>query len=575
MKKLLFAAVLFMMSAPLFAQTKAERDLESAVRSYNALRDFTGSLKPATITDADVASVSKIAADGLALLDPLIKNEPAKIGDVARYFRANYLYEKAFVLGMKGRRAEAFELMRSIDADMNGFTSSRFPLEYGFEGRNYVVKWENFAPTQGEYNVSMAEFFYEKKDYPNALAYANKANENAAFLSDFLKTLNNYWIIQIKNERKEYDRVGLDAAVNALENFHALEAEERQAGSEDLKTLLDIAPALLDNTLTAHPDLLANGEPYARAAHVLRAEGRGEQYRAFAGKALRAGYRDREFLNQTLNDAAAARDLTLGNLAADRLVGMTAADDCAGMAKLADQYDLLGEHGKASDWRSKSSTCQRRQRNAQMRAQRDFGLYIGGYLFPLFRRDWGAVAGIMTKNVYIEASYQRENDNRDRLLDLQLRGVDHVEDARIYWNGYYAHLAVNGIVKNSRRGLRPYSGVLLGYNLREYESIATDVYDRRTNLYLGQQSFNPVEKRYILMLNSGLHSYGRIFAADIYISGGASYNTFDRGNEAFNSKSNFLYENVLLENRKENRVSFMVRIGITLGFQFGTNTVRQ
>ncbi len=482
MKKLLFTVALFAGAASLWAQTKAERDLESAVRMYNTMRDFTDALKPATITDADIATVSKNVTDGLALLDPIIKNETGKVAEVARYFRMNFLYEKGFLLGMKGRRTESFDLLRTLDADINGFASSRFPLEYGYEGRNYVIKWENFAPTQGEYNVSMAEFFYNKKDYSNALAYANKANENAAFLSDFLKTLNNYWIIQIKTEQKAYDRIALDAALNALDNFHALEVDDRQAAGEDLKKILDIAPDLIDNTLIAHPEMQANGEPYARAARVLRAEGRGEQYRIFAGKAIRAGYRDREFLNQTLTDAATAKDRNLGNQAAERLAGMTAADDCAGLAKLASQYELLGDRAKADAWRSKSTACERKQRNAQARANRDFGLYLGGYVFPLFRRDWGAVAGIMTRKVYIEASYQRENDNRDRLYDLRFRNVDNTDETKVYWNG----LAVDGIDRIEPTGRAALHGRAMGYNVQEkYDLLESDVYDRVTNVYQG------------------------------------------------------------------------------------------
>lgn len=575
MKKLLVAAVLFFNAAAFFAQTKTERDLESAVRIYNAMRDFTGALKPATVTDADVASVSKSATDGLALLDPILKTESGQIAVVARYFRANFLYEEAFVLGMKGRRAESFELLRGIDADMNGFTSSRFPLEYAFEGRNYVVKWENFAPTQGEYNVSMAELFNEKKDYDNALAYANKANENGAFLSDYLKTLNNYWIIGIKTERREYDRVALDAALTALESYQNLEPADRATMSGELSKVLESAPALLDQTLAANPMLVGNGEPYARTARVLRAEDRAEQYRAFAAKALRAGYRERSFLTEALSVATSANDRALGNLAADQLAALTADDDCPGLADLAGAYTRLGEQAKADFWNKKASQCDRGRQRDEAEARRDFGLYVGGYLFPLFRRDWGVVAGIMTRKVYIEASYQRENENRDRLWDLRLRGVDGARDEKIYWDGYYAHLAINSNGKNTgRRGLRPYSGVLLGYNVREYEQIESGVFDRNANVDLGKAIFNPVETRYILMLNAGVHSYGKLLAADFFLSAGASYDDFDRGNPDYRDNKTLLYDSVFLENRRASRFSFMARIGITIGFQVGTNNRR-
>ncbi|HNM25569.1 MAG TPA: hypothetical protein PKL15_09075, partial [Saprospiraceae bacterium] len=541
MKKQLLVALLLVSVASLFAQTKAERDLESAVRKYNAMRDYSAALKPATVTDADIANVGKSVDEGLTLLDPIIKKESGDIVEVARYFRMNYLYEKGFLLGMKGRRAEAFELLQTIDGDMNSFTSARFPLRYSFEGRNFVIKWENFAPTQGEYFVSMTEFSFSKKDYDNALAYAGKANANASFLSDYLRAINNYWIVQMKNERREYDRVSLDAAVMALESYHELDADQRQS-SGDLSKLLDMAPATVDNILTQHTELQASGEPYARVAKVMRAEGKGDQYRNFAAKAIRAGYRDREFLEQALNDAATARDRQLGLLAAERLSNMTAADDCAGLAKLADQFELIGEKKRAEEYRSKSSACTRRQHRAQARAQRDFGLYVGGYVLPLFRKDWGGVLGIQTRKVYIEASYLAASNNRDRLWDLRFAGVDGYDVQKIYWDGYYAHLAVNGIARDSRRGFRPYTGVLMGYNYREFDAITSAVFDHATNTYQGTQTFEPVQKSYILMVNFGAHSYGRLLAADLYFSLGAAFNSFDRGNEAFADNDSFLYE---------------------------------
>lgn len=574
MKKLLFATLLLLSGASVFAQTKAERDLETAVRKYNAMRDFAGSLKPSTVTDADITSISNSVEEGLTLLDPIIKTESGQIADVARYFRANYLYQKGFTLGMKGRMTEAFDLLRSIDSDINGFTSSRFPLRYVFEGRNFIIKWENFAPTQAEYNVSMTEFYFGKKDFTNALAYAAKANENSSYLSDYLRTINNYWIVQMKSERGEKDPVALEASLVSLESYGALDADERQGGGSDLVKILDRSPEMLDNVLTARPDLVAGGTPYARAARVLKAEGRGEQYRGYAAKAIRAGYRDREFLNQSLNDAATAKDRPLGLLAAEALGGMTAADDCAGLARLADQYELIGERTRAADIRAKSNACFRKQKKAQVRASRDFGLYLGSYVFPLFRRDWGAVMGIQTRKVYIEASYQRANNNRDRLWDLRFSEVDNAEDEKVYWNGYYSHLAINWISKDSRRGFRPYTGVLLGYNHRAFDAVDTDVFNRETNLYLGRQRFEPVQESYILMLNLGAHSYGKLLAADLYASIGATYNMFERGNEAFNDSDTFLYENLLLENRKENRVAFIARVGLTIGLQFGSNNRR-
>lgn len=100
------------------------------------------------------------------------------------------------------------------------------------------MKWENFAPTQGEDSASMTEFYFTQKDYDNALAYAGKANGNTSFLSDYLRAINNYWIVQMKNERREYDRVSLMRPSRLLKLPCAGRGRTRQS-SGDLNRVLD------------------------------------------------------------------------------------------------------------------------------------------------------------------------------------------------------------------------------------------------------------------------------------------------------------------------------------------------
>lgn len=76
------------------------------------------------------------------------------------------------------------------------------------------------------------------------------------------------------------------------------------------------------------------------------------------------------------------------------------------------------------------------------------------------------------------------------------------------------------------------------------------------------------------MVNFGAHSDGKMFAADRDFSLGAAFNSFYRGNETFASNDDFLYESPFLENRKDDRVSFIARVGLTVGLQFGSNNRR-
>lgn len=206
-------------------------------------------------------------------------------------------------------------------------------------------------------------------------------------------------------------------------------------------------------------------------------------------------------------------------------------------------------------------------------AGREVGLYLGAYVFPLFRRDWGAVAAIQTRKWYIEASWQKANHNRDYLLDQQLAGVDEARREKVYWDGYYVHLAINGISRKRRGpGNRSYMGALLGYNNRKFETVISNVSDEN-NVFLGIQEFKPAETRYILMLNMGQHLQYHLLAADVYFSLGGSYHRFDRGNEMFDT-GQYFFDRSLLK-RGNTRFGFVMRVGVTVGLQFGARTFRR
>ena len=171
----------------------------------------------------------------------------------------------------------------------------------------------------------------------------------------------------------------------------------------------------------------------------------------------------------------------------------------------------------------------------------------------------------------IEGSYQVGNHNRDYLLDQQVQGVDGADNEKVYWDGYYAHLAVNGIMKGGNRGARPYMGVLLGYNVREFGTLNANVTDEN-GVPLGSASFKPKDTRYILMYNAGFHANSRLLASDFFFSIGGSYNLFDRGNELY-QEDNYTFDKILLK-RKDTRFGFMLRFGFTVGLQFGPKTFR-
>ena len=568
MKKHLLLTLCLTLTAASVLFGQPEKELENAVRIYNNLREFTGKLKSTTITDADIKFVDDQVKQGLSLLDPLVRNTGSATAEVAGYFRMNFIYEQGFILGMKGRQKDALALYEGIETDMNGFTSGRFPLRYSFEGKNYVINWDNFAPTQGEFNVGMCEFYYNKKDYAKALPYARKAAENGT-LSSWLKVLNYRWLLNMKIARGENDREQLDAALNAFEAYTNLSEEDRASGGDNIAKVPDECADAIETMLKAFPAFANGGETWARASRLLTKEKRDPRALQFATKALQAGYRDRGFAEETANKAIAAGDRGTAGLAINLLASLTAADDCQGLSNIARLYLQAGDKAKGNTYTDKANSCERQQRHRLRAATREGGLYLGAYVIPLFRRDWGLVASIQTRKVLLEGSYQVANHNRDYMFDQQLHGEEGARDEKNYWDGYYAHFAINGILKGGKRSERTYMGILFGYNVREFEAFSTNVYDQN-NVLIRPAEFKPKDTRYILMYNTGLHANGRLLASDFFFSIGGSYNLFDRGNQEFN-EGDYHFDKILLK-RKDTRFGFMIRIGFTVGLQIGPRT---
>jgi hypothetical protein len=153
--------------------------------------------------------------------------------------------------------------------------------------------------------------------------------------------------------------------------------------------------------------------------------------------------------------------------------------------------------------------------------------------------------------------------------------VDGSADQKVRWDGYYTHVAINRT--SGKKGARTYSGLLFGYNQRNYQRMLVQTILDETGAVVntwGPEEFRPKEERYILMLNSGAHFNGRFLASNTYFSFGGAWNRFDKGSgSAFVERSKYEYlGNPLLNGRRANRFALMARIGITIGFQVGPRT---
>ena len=313
---------------------------------------------------------------------------------------------------------------------------------------------------------------------------------------------------------------------------------------------------------TLPPGLSEDGEKWAIAAPLLKKANLDTEYLEFGRAALQAGYRDSYFAATLTEDALNNNDFETARLAIEQAASFTSETDCSELRKLSEQYTQLKDSKKSTYYEEKATHCEQQKRKQERSANREGGLYVGAYLFPLFKLNYGAVASIHTKKVILEASYLIINDKRDRL------SVFGDKDKAQDWSGYYAHAGIYGIT-GGKRGARTYTGPLFGYNYREYNDITTNVYDSKNSVPHPNETYKPKHEQYILMWNSGAHANGKILAADFFVGMGAAYNKFDRGGL---EGEEFTYNNKLLQDRKGTYVSFIARFGVTIGLQIGPRT---
>ena len=566
MRLTLLACLLFLQQFAFSQDSEYQTDLESSVRIYREIRNFSDRISSGSMTKADFRHIDQKTSEGLSLLQPIIAKGNNEEKQIARYFDTNLKYEKAIASEKFGEYEMAINNLMQINAQINGLTSDQFPLEYWFDERLHVIRWEDFAPVQANYNHKLAFYYFDKENLDEALPYARKAHANPYLnLARLCET--EFLISSIKLQTGTFDQEAVEMAVDGLDNYSNISEQDR---SNRMETVPETSAELLRKSLSTEADLSDEGKVPARAARLFGFEKKEAEYLEFAGMALRDGYENAEFARKTADDAIAAGDNATARLATDKLAELTDNDDCDRLKAIANNYAALNMRAKAEEYSKKVGVCELQSKRKERAANRDGGLYLGTYIVPLFRKNWGAVAAIQTRKVLIEASYLDISNKRDRLRDLQLRSIDDLDEEKIFWDGYYTHLAISTI-RSGRMGMRPYTGLLFGYNLREFEELQNvEVFDN-TGASIGTFSYAPVEKRYIVMLNGGLHGYGKIFAGDVFIGIGGSYNTFERGGM---EADGYAYGSPMLQNRKKGRISLMFRFGITVGLQVGTKTFR-
>lgn len=548
-------------------RTKAERELETAVRFYNAYQDMVEGLKNGAVAPDEAKKAEEAYKKIKTGLAGIISNESGEIRRTALYFRTVSDYERALFLSKNKEFSKSSELVFELEPSFSEWDAGDFPLSYAYDEKTFKINYDNFAPTEASYYVALGELYQTQKgNSSKSIEYCRKSAQNNKATA-FVASIANYYLLFGKDRQGQYDQESVDAALKLLKKYNSLSSEEKTTFQSFSPQVAPLAYNSLQKAATANPSYCRSGSCYGEAAPELALLGENNLAAQAYTRAIQAGYGSYAFFNEAVDIAHKTNDKNLGSLAADRL-GKNAGDsDCAELRRISGLFDSFGNKSAASDYLKKADKCESARRKQERRQNGSgIGVYVGTYLIPLFNRDYGIAVNFRGSRWITELSYLKIPKKRDRLPDLWLADVDDLGSYKYYWDGYYAHIAFKKIM-GGRRGTRPYSGVLLGYADKKFNTFSgTAVNDVDGSTVIAD--FSPTDKQYILMYNIGIHNYGRFFGSDAYFGLGPVFSQFDKGNDLYESGYSFT-NNPLLENRKKNRIGLMIRCGLTIGLNAG------
>lgn len=568
----------------LAAQSTPQQQFEQAVRTYNALTAYLESTGAGPLRPDQADRIRGDIRSGLALTDELQRTQVGELAGLARYFGANFRLEEGRLLFRTGDAAAALNTLEAIRPTMESFVSTWFPWTYALDGKNYTIRWENAAPARARYFGLLSELYFQQNKYPQSLEEARRAyGHDHATAAD--RTAFAWLFVQNKLRLGQKDVEMLTYALNTAQQFDRLSSLETERFLNEGANLPREAFNAVHETLQGNAAAFPDAARYYRELAILyeRHEAlRDETTTAFA-QALRLGEPEPGFVARAYffaaryhgSDWAAqrpGRDAELRNLGLQAVALERAAlhaDDCEGQLRVAEHFERFDDKTNAAPLRIQARDCETVRQRVQRKAKREAHFYIGTYLFPLLtfdneRRDYGVVLNAGGRRALIELSYQRINNDRERLLDLSLRGVSTKDAPTRRWSGYYTHVALKFVApKRSNPSLKAYAGPLFAYNERSLETFTVTVSDPQGNPF--QAEFSPTLRQYSLLLNGGVLAL-KGGCMDFYYGLGLSYNHFNGGNDAVWRREGYEISDVMLDNRKSEYLGIIGRIGITIGF---------
>ncbi len=588
---LTIVAVLAVFSIPAFAQSPVE-NLQKGVEEYNAARAYIDGFDAKTITNDNLTTLKTRMERGVALLDRVLADGNADQVKTSRYFRGNFKYEYAFALGMKGENRKAYDVMKEIERDITGLTASDFPLRYEFFGKNFVINWDNFSPTQAEYLTGLGEIAYNLGYYEDALKFTKLGYKHPS-TSEWLKyvSVNKLIDIYAKNDKLMSETEYLDYVLESIQVYDKLNADSKETVKEyNYPTTLRGTGILIGKS-----ELSPNSANIARcgkaAVIAVGYEKSHENALRLFDLCYRSNYQDiPEFDDVALNMAKvmrlAGKDIERANfvgLAALDKIASRLGNKCEDMPRIAEAYWLFGMTTKATAMDDRHRKCvaeqvverQRQEEMARKQAEADrkrqhryehpFNMYLGFNLLPVLtspdKMDFGGHVDLRGRRVAHSFGYTIINKKHDLYSDNQ------------QWDGFRAFYALK-IFGKSLNNQFAYTGLYLGYSEKDFSPLDGQLTSKTIPGDFRQATITPTDKQYDAVWNSGAQILGKGFGMDLWYGMGASYYQISYTDtnlgtaidiDEFGITGHDFFE----KRSKKDGFSIFIRLGISIGLNLG------
>jgi hypothetical protein len=540
-------------------------NLERGVEAYNALREYSKGLKSSKVTDEDMKTIQERRDKGVAYLKDVLRTGTAEQIKTARYFQANLDYELAFVHGMREEHQNAYQLFKGISEYMTTLKPNQFPITYQYFGKKFVVKWENFAPTQAEFYTSMGEISFYLGKYEDATQITRLGLMHLN-TSDWYKYIgyNRMLDIYIKKRGLITESDYLDDAVQVIRSYFALSPEHKQTIREHKYPTFERGLRILKNQGDHRNIQMARR--FGEAGISLKNGGELENAGLLYRLAIQGGYGTPIFFTEGIDLARKIMDKSLGILALDKLASETYENNCGELEEFAKLYEEFDKQSKATEFRKRAARCREHRQQDEVRLREEekkrnhpFNVYVGVYAIPLAysdaRRDLGGHLDFRSTLNSQEFGFSMLKQNQDLFLPGE----------RPRWDGLSLHYAFK---RFTSRKASTYAGVLFGYTDKKFQTIEAGLKTPDTQGQFVSHRFQATEKEYSILLNWGAQWLWRVVGADIFMGIGGTYSEFKTDYADFNLKTT-LIDSDYLNAKKRNALGVTARLGLSVGLNFG------